>query len=89
MPKPEKSKLEKLGANGNNNAGWAVLWASLGHDTRTLSKMGQRGGRETARMNNIRSKAKITPSMRQEAAALESIDAYHSGFRTVEEYKQH
>ena len=82
-------KLEKRGANGNNYTGWAVLWASLGKDTRLLSRMGQKGGRETARMNRIRAQAKITPSMREAARVKEVLDAIHSGFKSVEEYKHH
>jgi hypothetical protein len=81
-------RLDKRAANGSNYAGWAVLLARKG-DAGGVTKLGKKGGDESARMRTIRSRVRITDSMRQEAAILETLDAYHSGFSTVEEYKQH
>lgn len=81
------NRLDKRAANGSNYAGWAVLYAIKG-DTGAVSKFGKKGGDESARMRTIRSRVRISNSMRKEAAVLEALDAYHSGFSTVEEYKQ-
>ncbi|MEN9390625.1 MAG: hypothetical protein RLZZ283_725 [Candidatus Parcubacteria bacterium] len=86
---PVKRVGTKRSANGQNNAGWAVHWASLGKDTRVLSRWGRKGGLETARMNKIRSKVRITQKMRREAESLERIDAARSGFDSVLDYKLH
>ncbi len=82
-------KLEKRSANGQNIAGWASLWALREGDTKPLKKLGTRGGRESSRMRTLRARARITNAMRSEAACLEALDAYHSGFKTVDEYKHH
>ncbi|MEK7530621.1 MAG: hypothetical protein AAB573_02040 [Patescibacteria group bacterium] len=86
---PVKRIRTRKSANGRNDIGWTELWARLGKDTRVLSRMGKKGGHETARMNRIRRQARITPKMRREAASLERIDAARSGFDSVLEYKLH
>ncbi len=81
-------RLDKRAANGSNYAGWAVLYAIKG-DSGAVVKLGKKGGDESSRMRTIRSRVRITESMRQEAGVMEALDAYHSGFSSVQEYKQH